>query len=82
MNTPLVTVHHDIPRLRIEDAPPAPVSAAVVVEMYTPRRTYPAGWIMLALVAAVLFTWLPVLVFAAIGFLILGVLKVLGVRRG
>lgn len=45
-------------------------------------RTYPAGWFILALFAAVLFAWLPVLVFAAIGFLILGVLKVLGVRRG
>lgn len=53
------------------------------LDSYAPApRTYPGGWFVLALIAALLFTWVPVLVLAAVGFLILGVSKVLGVRRG
>lgn len=38
--------------------------------------TYPAGWFIVALIAAVIAVWLPVAVLAAIGALILGTLKV------
>lgn len=39
-------------------------------------RTYPAFWFIVALIAAVLYTWLPFMVLGVIGAGLLGVVEI------
>ena len=48
---------------------------------YFAPADYPGGWFVIAVIAAALFTWLPFMVLAAIGAVVLGVLKIWKVAR-
>lgn len=43
----------------------------------TPPATYPGGWVVIAVIAALLFTWVPVMILAVIGAGVLAALSII-----